>query len=195
MTLEDHMNEPVRLLLKLDPFKRLLTALESRAALASSLTEGAASLLACALAEKTSREVLLVVPHIDTAADLHENVTLFVPKAQVSQWELQLMVVADDHLDPVGNIVEADTAVRNSIDKGILLAQKIYSRLNTKMVTSLEFPKRIGIQNGQRLFYSFLPKLPWSMGAFSEAQMRYICGHYPEDFAACCRNKMKEVEF
>jgi len=123
------------------------------------------------------------------------NVILFVPKAQVSQWELQLMVVADGPLGPVGNIVEADTSVRNSIDKGILLAQKIYSRLNTKMVTSLEFPKRIGIQNGQRLFYSFLPKLPWSMGAFSEAQMRYICGHYPEDFAACCRNRMNEAKF
>jgi hypothetical protein len=25
------------------------------------------------------------------------------------------------------------------------------------------------------------------MGAFSEAELRFICGHYPEDFAACCR--------
>ena len=124
-----------------------------------------------------------------------ENVILFVPKAQVSQWELQLMVTADGPSGPVGNIVEADTSVRNSIDRGILLAQKIYSSLNAKMVTSVEFPKRIGRQNGQRLFYSFLPKLPWSMGAFSEAQMRFICGHYPEDFAACCRNRMNKVEF
>ncbi len=123
-----------------------------------------------------------------------DNVILFVPKAQVSQWELQLMVTADCSSGPIGNIVEADTSVRDSLDKGILLAQKIYSRLNVKMVTSVEFPKRIGIQNGQRLFYSFLPKLPWSMGAFSEAQLRFISGHYPEDFAACCRNRLHEEQ-
>ena len=39
----------------------------------------------------------------------------------------------------------------------------------------------------QPLIYALLPKLPFSMGAFSEAQLRYINGHYPEDFAATCR--------
>ncbi len=119
-----------------------------------------------------------------------ENVMLFVPKAQVSQWELQLMVIADQEGVPVGNVLEADTAVRASIDRGILTAQHIFAGLGAKMVTSIEFSKRLGICNGQRLLYSFLPKLPWSMGAFSEAQQRYICGHFPEDFARACRAKM-----
>ena len=61
------------------------------------------------------------------------------------------------------------------------------------MVTSVEFPKRLEVKNGQRLLYSFLPKLPWSMGAFSEAQQRYICGHYPEDFAICCRARLEKI--
>lgn len=116
-----------------------------------------------------------------------ENVLLFVPKAQVSQWELQLMVTADADGAPVGNVVEAPAAVRRSIDRGILTAQHIYAGLNARMVTSIELPGRLGTVNGQRLLYSFLPKLPWSMGAFSEAELRFICGHYPEDFAACCR--------
>jgi hypothetical protein len=116
-----------------------------------------------------------------------ENVLLFVPKAQVSQWELQLMVTADAEGLPVGNVMEADQQVRRSIDRGILTAQHIYAGLNARMVTSIELPKRLGLANGQRLLYSFLPKLPWSMGAFSEAQLRFVCGHYPEDFAACCR--------
>ena len=119
-----------------------------------------------------------------------ENVLLFVPKAQVSQWELQLMVTCDGEFGPVGSIVEANEAVRSSIDKGILIAQKVLAALGARMVTSIEYSKRIGIQNGQHLVYSFLPKLPWSMGAFSEAHQRYICGHYPEDFALICRQKV-----
>ena len=120
-----------------------------------------------------------------------ENVLLFVPKAQVSQWELQLMVTASGAFGPVGNVVEADETVRSSLDKGILIAQQVLAALGARMVTSIEYTKRIGIQNGQHLLYSFLPKLPWSMGAFSEAHQRYICGHYPEDFATICRQKLK----
>ncbi|NOQ45785.1 MAG: hypothetical protein GQ559_03810, partial [Desulfobulbaceae bacterium] len=36
-----------------------------------------------------------------------DNVMLFVPKAQVSQWELQLMVTGDTSEGPVGNVIEA----------------------------------------------------------------------------------------
>lgn len=117
-----------------------------------------------------------------------ENVVLFVPKAQVSQWELQLMVKGEGESGPVGNIIEADEGIRKSLDLGILQAQQILAGLGAKMVTSIEYPKRLGVISGQRLLYAFLPKLPWSMGAFSEAQLRYICGHYPEDFAAACRD-------
>jgi hypothetical protein len=86
-------------------------------------------------------------------------------------------------------VIEADSAVRHSLDCGILKAQQVLAGLGAAMVTSIEYSKRIGVQNGQRLLYSFLPKLPWSMGAFSEAQGRYILGHYPEDFAAACRRQ------
>ncbi|MCL2459725.1 MAG: hypothetical protein FWF31_13005 [Desulfobulbus sp.] len=116
-----------------------------------------------------------------------ERVVLFVPKAQVSQWELQLLVKADWAGGAVGNVVEADGSVRASIDLGILTAQQVLARLGAAMVTSIEYAKRLGTANGQRLLYAFLPKLPWSMGAFSEAQGRCILGHYPEDFAETCR--------
>ncbi len=119
-----------------------------------------------------------------------EHVLLFVPKVQVSQWELQLMVTAEDERGPVGNVIEADTGVRRSLDLGILKAQQVLAGLGATMVTSIEYSKRLGLNNGQRLLYSFLPKLPWSMGAFSEAQGRYIVGHYPEDFALACRRQL-----
>lgn len=122
-----------------------------------------------------------------------DNVLLFVPKAQLSQWELQLMVIADFQGRPVGNVLEADSAVRRSIDRAILVAQHVFAGLGAKMVTSLEYSKRLGLDNGQRLLYAFLPKLPWSMGAFSEAQQRYICGHFPEDFAAACRERKPDT--
>ncbi len=120
-----------------------------------------------------------------------DHVLLFVPKAQVSQWEIQLMVIADsDNGSPVGNVIEADALVRRSLDAGILKAQQVLAGLGATMVTAIEYSKRIGVTNGQRLLYAFLPKLPWSMGAFSEAQGRFILGHYPEDFAAACRRQL-----
>jgi hypothetical protein len=119
-----------------------------------------------------------------------DNVLLFVPKAQVSQWELQLMVIADGENGAVGNVVEASDQTRHSLDLGILKAQQVLAGLGAAMVTSIEYSKRLGLDNGQRLLYSFLPKLPWSMGAFSEAQGRYILGHYPEDFAVACRRQL-----
>ncbi len=118
-----------------------------------------------------------------------ENVLLFVPKAQLSQWELQLIT-----LPPVGNILEANTNCRASLDRAMLLALRILEEMGAKMVTSIEYCKRFTNQeSSQRLIYSFLPKLPWSPGSFSEAQQRYICGHYPEDFAAACRIKLSEI--
>ncbi len=112
-----------------------------------------------------------------------EHVMLFVPKAQTSQWELQLMT-----LGPVGNIVEADSSVLRSINNGILTGMRVLTGLGARMITVIEFSKRLGNRKiDQRLLYSFLPKIPYSMGAFSEAENRYINGHYPEDFAFACR--------
>ncbi len=116
---------------------------------------------------------------------------LFVPKAQVSQWELQLMVIADCLGRPGGQRVGADAAVRRSIDLGILKAQQVLSGLGAASVTAIEYPKRLAaLANGQRLLYAFLPKLPRSMGAFSEAEGRFILGHYPEDSARACRGQL-----
>ena len=119
-----------------------------------------------------------------------ENVILFVPKAQTSQWELQLMT-----LDEIGNILEANTKVRNSLDNALLIAMQILTGLGATMITTIEFPKRFSAKDkNQRLLYSFLPKLPESPGAFSEAQLRWINGHYPEDFARACREKIKRED-
>jgi hypothetical protein len=127
----------------------------------------------------------------DLVADLvvyeDEHVMLFVPKAQTSQWELQLIT-----LDEVGNILEADSSVRASLNRGIITAMRVLTRMGARMITVIEFPKRIGVTDiDQRLLYSFLPKIPYSMGAFSEAQQRYINGHYPEDFATVCRLQLE----
>ncbi len=121
-----------------------------------------------------------------------ENVILFVPKAQTSQWEIQLMICR-----PVGNILEADLKTRQSLDHAILSAVQILEKMGAKMITCIEYSKSFDSDNDdQRLIYAFLPRLPESPGAFSEAQQRWINGHYPEDFAAACRmkilNKMNE---
>jgi hypothetical protein len=126
----------------------------------------------------------------DLPADLvifeDEHVILFIPKAQTSQWEVQLMT-----LGPVGNILEADSKVRRSLNNGILTGMRVLTGLGAQLITVIEFSKRIGAKDiDQRLLYSFLPKIPFSMGAFSEAELRYISGHYPEDFAIACREAM-----
>jgi len=116
---------------------------------------------------------------------VHEEggVILFVPKAQTSQWELQIMAPAG-----VGNVLAADAATRAALDRCLLMAQQILARMGARMVSSIEFSSRFaGGAEGQRLLYALLPRLPYSMGAMSEAQLRWVCGHFPEDFAAACR--------
>lgn len=119
---------------------------------------------------------------------------LFVPKAQTSQWELQLMTKPTDNNSLPGNIIECDTLMRQSLDTGILMAQKALAGIGAKMVTSIEYSKRFGEKPSlqQPLLYAFLPRLPESPGAFSEAQLRFINGHYPEDFAAVCRRQLTQ---
>ncbi|MEJ2157893.1 MAG: hypothetical protein P8X96_21390, partial [Desulfobacteraceae bacterium] len=112
-----------------------------------------------------------------------DNVMLFVPKAQTSQWELQLMPKK-----PVGHILEADATMRQSLDKAILAAMRVLTRLGATMITVIEYSRRFNAKDqDQRLLCAFLPRLPESPGAFSEAQLRWISGHYPEDFALVCR--------
>lgn len=115
-----------------------------------------------------------------------EHAMVFVPKAQTSQWELQIMAKNN-----VGNILEADTAVRASIDKAMHITMTVLTSLGARMITCLEYPKRFDEKStDQHLLYVFLPRLPESPGAFSEAQNRWINGHYPEDFALACRAKL-----
>jgi len=130
---------------------------------------------------RTDREQRLVVWEDD-------RVILFVPKAQTSQWELQVMTRPDRNGRFVGNILEADTDVRHSLDTAILAAQRALSGRGAEMVTTIEYSKRFSsTRNDQPLIYCFMPKLPFSPGAFSETQLRFINGHFPEDFAAACR--------
>ena len=125
-----------------------------------------------------------------------ERVMLFVPKAQTSQWELQLMTLPDAEGALPGNILECDSAVRASLDQGLLLAQQALAGLGAKMVTSIEYPKRLGRGGcqGQPLLIVLLPRLPDSPPTFSEVQCRYINGHYPEDFAAVCRAWLEKAQ-
>jgi hypothetical protein len=115
-----------------------------------------------------------------------ERVLVYVPKAQTSQWEIQMMPVK-----PVGHILEADTQTRRDLDFGMLLTMQILERMGARMITVIESSKRFDSDDpDHRLLYAFLPRLPQSPGAFSEAQLRWINGHYPEDFAEACRNRL-----
>ena len=115
---------------------------------------------------------------------MDDHAMLFVPKAQTSQWELQIMT-----LPKVGNILETDADMRRSLDRMIWQAMRILRSMGAKMITVIEFSKRFTAKDDdQRLVYAFLPRLPESPGAFSEAQLRWINGHYPEDFAHVCRS-------
>ena len=62
---------------------------------------------------------------------------LFVPKAQISEWELQLMPKTS-----CGNIIEADINMRNSLDKAILTAVQTLEHLGAQFITAIEFSKR-----------------------------------------------------
>ncbi|MCK5100556.1 MAG: hypothetical protein KAR45_20770, partial [Desulfobacteraceae bacterium] len=119
-----------------------------------------------------------------------ENIILFVPKAQTSQFELQLMPKKQ-----CGNVLEADLDMRKSIDKAILISIQTLESLGVEMVSTIEFSKCFDLDKNhdQNFLYSFLPKLPMSPGAFSEAQLRWINGHYPEDFALACRSVMQQA--
>ncbi len=133
---------------------------------------------------RTDRESSLIVWQ-------DENVMLFVPKAQTSQWELQVMTKPFKKGLWAGNIAETDTKTRRSIDAAILKAQQALAGRGARMVTSIEYSKRFDAPElTQPLLYCLLPKLPESPGAFSESQHRFINGHYPEDFAAVCRREL-----
>jgi hypothetical protein len=120
----------------------------------------------------------------------NDRVMLFVPKAQTSQWELQLMPKAS-----VGNIFEAGPAMRRALDQSILVAVKTLGAMGARMITSIEYNRPItGGEADQRLVMAFIPRLPESPGAFSEAQLRFINGHYPEDFALACRRHLPQSD-
>ena len=116
----------------------------------------------------------------------NDKVMLFAPKAQVSEWELMLTTKA-----PCPHVLSADTATRNGLDTGIRIAVQTLETLGAQMVTSVEFSGRFNSPvTEQHLVYSFIPRLPYAPGTFSEAQMRFIGGCFPEDFAFACRQAL-----
>ena len=130
---------------------------------------------------------------IDQASDLtiyqDEKVVVFVPKAQRSQGEIQIMCKGE-----CGNIVEADTGVRYSLDRAILLTMRILENLGVEMFNAFEISKRLdNLDQDQRLIYCFFPRHPQSPGGFSEFQQRWINNHYPEDFAKNCRDELGKI--
>lgn len=105
----------------------------------------------------------------------------FIPKAQTSQWEVQLMATCG------GNILDLSTAGRASIDTAFYRIVRGLHQLGLKLMCTIEYSSRFTTSSDQLLLYSFLPKLPKSPGAFSESQLRWITGHFPEDFAQALR--------
>ena len=129
----------------------------------------------------------------DKARDLtiyqDENVVVFVPKAQRSQGEIQILSKVH-----CGNIVEADTGLRHSLDRAILLTMKILENLGVELFNAFEISKRLdSLDKDQRLLYCFFPRHPQSPGGFSEFQQRWINNHYPEDFAKTCRDELGKI--
>lgn len=119
---------------------------------------------------------------------IHEDdhVMLFVPKAQISEWELQVMTRSR-----VPHVLAADTAVREALDLAILKAVQTLEKLGAQMVTGIELSARFDESpSNQHLIYSFIPRLPYAPPTFSEAQLRWITGVYPEDLARACRDML-----
>lgn len=117
---------------------------------------------------------------------IHEDdhILLFVPKAQVSEWEMQLVTK-----DCTPHVLAADTPTRKALDLGMLKAVRVLEKLGADMVTGIEFSGRFDEKKmGQHLMYCFIPRLPYAPATFSEAQLRWISGVYPEDFAHACRS-------
>jgi hypothetical protein len=120
-----------------------------------------------------------------------EHVLVFVPKAQRSQGEIQLMTKQTG----CGNVIEADASVRASLDRCVLMVLKILESLGAEMITAFEVSKRFdNPESDQRLLYCFLPRHPQSPGSFTEFQQRWIIGHYPEDFAQTCRQALAGLD-
>jgi len=118
-----------------------------------------------------------------------ENIMAFVPKAQRSQGEVQIMTKKR-----CGNIIETDTKIRYSLDRAILIAMKVLENLGAEMISVSEISKRFDSpDHDQRLLYCFLPKHHRSPGGFSEYQQRWIVSHYPEDFARACRDEVQDM--
>ena len=111
-----------------------------------------------------------------------ENIIAFVPKAQRSQGEVQIMATAK-----CGNILEANSTVRRSLDMAILTTVRMLEKLGVEMMICYETSKRFdNPDNDQRLMYTFIPRHPKSPGTYSQWLSRWIIGHYPEDFASAC---------
>ena len=118
-----------------------------------------------------------------------ENIMAFVPKAQRSQGEVQIMTK-----ERYGNIIETDTNTRHSLDRVILIALKVLENLGAEMINVTEISKRFdNPDRDHRLLYCFLPKHPQSPGGFSECQQRWLISHYPEDFAQTCRDEVQNI--
>jgi hypothetical protein len=129
----------------------------------------------------------------DKASDItvyqDENVVVFVPKAQRSQGEIHIMSKVR-----CGNIFEAHTEVRHSLDRAILLTMRILENLGVEIFNAFEISKRLdNVDQDQRLLYCFFPRHPQSPGGFSEFQQRWINNHYPEDFAKTCRDELDKI--
>jgi hypothetical protein len=130
---------------------------------------------------------------IDKESDLtiyqDKNVLVFVPKAQRSQGEIQIMSKVQ-----CGNILEAEPSVRHSLDSAIMITMKILEKLGVEIFTAFEISKRLdNLERQQRLLYCFFPRHPQSPGGFSEFQQRWINNHYPEDFAKNCRDELDKI--
>jgi hypothetical protein len=121
----------------------------------------------------------------DASLIIHEDdhVRLFVPKAQVNEWELQVMTRSR-----IPHVLAADTTVRDALDQAILKAVQTLEKLGAQMVTGIELSARFDAPSlNQHMIYSFIPRLPYAPPTFSEAQLRWISGVYPEDLARACR--------
>ena len=118
-----------------------------------------------------------------------ENIMAFVPKAQRSQGEVQIMATAK-----CGNILEANSTVRRSLDMAILTTVRMLEKLGVEMMICYETSRRFdNPDNDQRLMYTFIPRHPKSPGTYSQWLSRWIIGHYPEDFAYACNKAVNQV--
>jgi hypothetical protein len=130
-------------------------------------------------------------------ASAGDNALLYVPIAQRFTNELQIMVTRRKNGQCIGNILETDESVRESIAALEYTAYRLYRRIyaaSNLTFNTIMHGTRFKDENeqGQRLIISICPRM--NKIAFSELLNRYVVDEFPFVSASRMRHELNELK-